>query len=121
MIDHIGITVSDFQRSKDFYAEALAPLGYRVLAEYGDSAGLGADGKADFWISQGQHTKPHVHVAFQCGKRAQVDKFHMAAVDAGGKDNGKPGIRKDYAPNYYAAFVFDPDGHNIEVVCHAAK
>lgn len=121
MIDHIGIDVSDYQRSKDFYISALSPLGYKVVAEYGDSAGLGAHGNPDFWITKGKTTKPHVHVAFQCDKRAQVDKFHAAALKAGGKDNGPPGVREDYAPDYYAAFVYDPDGHNIEAVCHSAK
>ncbi len=119
MIDHIGINVSDYQRGKHFYAEALSPLGYKVLAEYGESAGLGADGKPDFWISRGKTAKPKVHVAFQCGKRAMVDKFYKAAIKAGGKDNGPPGIREDYDPDYYAAFVIDPEGNNIEAVCHA--
>jgi len=119
MIDHIGIDVSDYKRSKEFYSAALHPLGYKVVAEYGDSGGLGAGDKPDFWITQGKLTKPHVHVAFQCDKRAQVDKFHAAALKAGGKDNGAPGLRKDYSPTYYAAFVYDPDGHNIEAVCHA--
>jgi len=119
MIDHIGIDVSDYQRAKLFYSSALSPLGYEVIAEYGDTAGLGADGKPDFWISQGSATKPIVHVAFQCGKREMVDKFYASALKAGGKDNGPPGIRKDYSLTYYAAFVFDPDGNNIEVVCHA--
>jgi len=121
MLDHVGINVSDYQRSKTFYAAALSPLGYKVLAEYGEAAGLGADGNADFWIFEGKATKPRVHVAFHCDKRAQVDKFYAAAIKAGAKDNGAPGIRKDYAPTYYAAFVIDPDGHNIEAVCHAAK
>ncbi|HEY5993923.1 MAG TPA: VOC family protein [Gallionellaceae bacterium] len=121
MIDHLGINVSDYKLSKAFYVAALSPLGYKVLAEYGDSGGLGAEGKADFWISEGKANKPHVHVAFQCARRAQVDKFYAAALKAGGKDNGPPGIREDYAPTYYAAFVYDPDGHNIEAVCHAPK
>jgi catechol 2,3-dioxygenase-like lactoylglutathione lyase family enzyme len=121
MIDHIGIDVSDYQHSKQFYASALSPLGYKVVVEYGETAGLGAAGDPDFWISQGKATKPKIHVAFQCSKRSQVDKFHAAALKAGGKDNGPPGIREDYSPTYYAAFVFDPDGHNIEAVCHAAK
>jgi catechol 2,3-dioxygenase-like lactoylglutathione lyase family enzyme len=121
MIDHIGIHVSNYQRGKEFYAAALSPLGYKVMAEYGDSAGLGAHGDPDFWISTGKPAHPHVHVAFQCDKRAMVDKFYDAALKAGGKDNGKPGLRKDYAPDYYAAFVIDPDGNNIEAVCHAAK
>ncbi|HEY0720865.1 MAG TPA: VOC family protein [Gammaproteobacteria bacterium] len=119
MIDHIGIDVSNYPRAKQFYAAALAPLGYAVVAEYGEAAGLGADGKPDFWISAGTATQPIVHVAFQCRNRTQVDQFYAAALQAGGTDNGAPGIREDYAPTYYAAFVFDPDGHNIEAVCHA--
>lgn len=121
MIDHIGIDVSDYQRAKQFYAAALAPLGYSVLMEFGDTAGMGADDKPDLWLSQGGATKPIVHVAFQCSKREQVDKFYAAALKAGGKDNGPPGIRADYSPTYYAAYVFDPDGHNIEAVCHAPE
>ncbi len=121
MIDHIGISVRDYQRGKKFYSEALSPLGYKVIAEYGESAGLGAHNEADFWISENKGAKQKVHVAFQCDKRAAVDKFYAAALKAGGKDNGPPGIRADYAPDYYAAFVIDPDGNNIEAVCHAAK
>ncbi len=121
MIDHIGIHVSDYQHGKQFYSAALSPLGYKVIAEYGDSAGLGAHGIPDFWISEGRPSKPKVHVAFQCDKRAKVDKFYAAALKAGGKDNGPPGIREDYDPTYYAAFVIDPDGNNIEAVCHAAE
>lgn len=121
MIDHLGITVNDYKRSKEFYSAALHPLGYKVIAEYGDSAGLGAEGNPDFWISAGHTTKPRVHIAFHCSKRTQVDKFHAAALKAGGTDNGPPGIRQDYSPTYYAAFVIDPDGHNIEAVCHAEK
>lgn len=120
MIDHIGIDVSDYQRARRFYSAALTPLGYQVLMEYGETAGFGADGKPDFWISENQATKPTVHVAFQCNQRALVDQFYSAALEAGGRDNGPPGIREDYSPTYYAAFVFDPDGHNIEVVCHAS-
>ncbi len=120
MLDHIGIHVSDYKRSKQFYAKALSPLGYKVVAEYGDSAGLGAHGDPDLWISEGKPTKPKVHLAFQADKRAQVDKFYAAALKAGGKDNGPPGIREDYDPTYYAAFVYDPDGNNVEAVCHAA-
>lgn len=118
MIDHLGIDVSNYPLAKTFYATALAPLGYQVVVEYGDTAGFGANENADFWISQGDATQPIVHVAFQCSKRDQVDKFHAAALKAGGTDNGPPGIRADYSPTYYAAFVLDPDGHNIEAVCH---
>lgn len=120
MIDHIGIDVSDYRRARQFYSAALAPLGYQLSAEYGETAGFGADGNAEFWISQGQATKPIVHVAFQCGKRTMVDAFYVAALAAGGQDNGAPGIRADYSPTYYAAYVLDPDGHNIEAVCHSA-
>jgi predicted lactoylglutathione lyase len=83
-----------------------------------EGAGLGRDGKPGFWISGGEKTTPHVHVAFVADTRAAVDAFYKAAISAGGKDNGKPGLRPDYHPNYYAAFVFDPEGHNIEAVCH---
>ncbi len=121
MIDHIGIHVSNYQRGKDFYSAALSPLGYKVIAEYGDTAGLGAHGDPDLWISAGKTAKPRVHVAFRCDKRTMVDRFYTAALKAGGKDNGPPGIREDYAPDYYAAFVIDPDGNNIEAVCHTAK
>ena len=121
MIDHIGFDVSDYQRAKQFYSSALAPLGYSVMMEFGTVAGMGAEGIPDLWISQGSATKPIMHIAFQCSKRAQVDKFYAAALKAGGKDNGPPGIRKDYSPTYYAAYVFDPDGNNIEAVCHAPE
>lgn len=121
MIDHIGIEVSDYQRARHFYTTALAPLGYGVVMEFDNVAGLGADGKPDFWISQGSATKPSVHVAFQCRTRAQVDRFYTAALQAGGRDNGPPGIRTAYSPSYYAAFVYDHDGHNIEAVCHAPQ
>lgn len=118
MIDHVGIDVSDYSCVKTFYTSALAPLGYTLLVEYGETAGFGADAKADFWISQNRATSPTIHVAFQCDRREQVDGFYAAALKAGGKDNGAPGIREDYSPTYYAAFVIDPDGHNIEAVCH---
>lgn len=121
MIDHIGINVSDYKAGKKFYSAALLPLGYKVLAEFGSSAGLGAHGDADFWISEGKPAHPHVHVAFQCDKHTMVDKFYAAALKAGAKDNGPPGIRKDYAADYYAAYIIDPDGNNIEAVCHSAE
>ena len=124
MIDHTGLTVADFARSKDFYAKALAPLGYKVMMEFppaqtggANYAGLGAD-KPDFWISSGVPNDPRVHVAFAARNRAAVDAFYQAALAAGGRDNGPPGIRAHYHPNYYGAFVLDPDGHNVEVVCH---
>jgi catechol 2,3-dioxygenase-like lactoylglutathione lyase family enzyme len=125
MIDHIGFPVSDYARTKAFYTQALAPLGYSLIMEVtqedlpGESAaGFGANGKPDFWIGgEGALNKP-VHVAIQANDRATVDAFYKAALAAGGRDNGAPGIRAHYHPNYYGAFVLDPDGHNIEAVCH---
>ncbi|WP_116135176.1 VOC family protein [Trinickia diaoshuihuensis] len=125
MIDHTGVVVSDFEKSKRFYQQALAPIGYAMLREFPaavtghtDVAGFGANGVADFWISRGTPNVPVVHIAFRAADRATVDAFHRAAIAAGGKDNGAPGLRPHYHPNYYAAFVLDPDGHNIEAVCH---
>ena len=127
MIDHMGFPVSDFARSKAFYVKALAPLGASVIMEVtpeqtgGDAhAGFGRDGKPTFWIGTGQALRGRLHVAFVAADRAAVDAFHRAALAAGGKDNGAPGLRPHYHPNYYGAFVLDPDGHNIEAVCHAA-
>jgi catechol 2,3-dioxygenase-like lactoylglutathione lyase family enzyme len=127
MIDHIGFPVSDYARSKVFYTKALAPLGYSLVMEVGadvtesraPAVGFGAGGKPDFWIGgEGGLEKP-LHVAILAKDRASVDAFHRAALAAGGKDNGAPGLRPHYHANYYGAFVLDPDGHNIEAVCHA--
>lgn len=128
MIDHLGISVSDYERAKAFYADALEPLGYSLVMEvtaeqtgHAAAAGFGADGKPDFWIGgEGAMNKP-VHVAILAKDRATVDAFYKAAIAAGGSDNGAPGIRPHYHPNYYGAFVRDPDGHNIEAVCHAPE
>jgi catechol 2,3-dioxygenase-like lactoylglutathione lyase family enzyme len=117
MLDHITLHVADLERSKRFFAAALAPLGYTVMMEFPGVAGLGADGKPDFWLGQGDATRS-LHVAFATEERATVDAFHRAAIAAGGRDNGAPGLRPQYHHNYYGAFVFDPDGNNIEVVCH---
>jgi catechol 2,3-dioxygenase-like lactoylglutathione lyase family enzyme len=117
MIDHITLQVEDYARSKTFYAAALAPLGYGIVMEYDGSCGLGRDGKPDFWIHGDAPTKPGVHIAFASPDRKTVDAFHAAALKAGGRDNGAPGIRAHYHPNYYGAFVIDPEGHNIEAVC----
>ena len=121
MIDHIGLKVKDFKKSLAFYAKALAPIGYKVISEGSGYAGLGAGTSPVLWISQGEPPKPGVHLAFNSRKRAQVDRFHQEALKAGGKDNGKPGIRKDYHEHYYGAFALDPDGNNIEAVCHDPK
>ena len=119
MIDHTGVTVSDISKSKAFYRAALAPLGYAPLMEFEEAAGYGVAPKPDFWIGQGTSNASHTHVAFRADSRAQVDAFYRAAIAAGGRDNGPPGLRPHYHPNYYGAFVLDPDGHNIEAVCHA--
>ena len=117
MIDHTGIYVSSIAKSKAFYAAALAPLGYSLLMEFGSDAGFGVAPKPDFWIGQGEVGRP-THVAFRADSRRAVDAFYKAAIDAGAKDNGAPGLRPQYHENYYGAFVLDPDGHNIEAVCH---
>ena len=121
MIDHIGISVRDIVKSKAFYAEALSPLGYELVMEYEGWAGLGVDGKPDFWIVQNGETQPATHIAFLAASRLQVKEFHDAALAAGAKDNGSPGLRPEYHSAYYGAFVIDPDGHNIEAVCHAPE
>ena len=125
MIDHTGIDVSDPAKSRQFYEEALAPLGYQVMMEVPKEftggvvvLGMGVPPKPDFWLHQGTPQTPRVHIAFRAESRAQVDAFHRAALAAGGKDNGAPGPRPHYHENYYGAFVLDPDGHNIEAVCH---
>jgi catechol 2,3-dioxygenase-like lactoylglutathione lyase family enzyme len=109
MIDHAQLKVSDLARSMGFYRAALAPLGY---------AGFGEPPKAELWVAQGSPNRPPLHVAFRTLSRAAVDDFHAAALGAGGRDNGAPGPRRHYHEHYYGAFVLDPDGHNIEVVCH---
>jgi catechol 2,3-dioxygenase-like lactoylglutathione lyase family enzyme len=118
MIDHTGINVKDVNESKAFYSRALAPIGYTVLAEFPGVAGLGVAPKPDFWLAGGTPNDPPIHVAFRVDTRQLVDAFHAAAIAAGGRDNGAPGVRAHYHPNYYGAFVLDPDGHNVEVVCH---
>jgi catechol 2,3-dioxygenase-like lactoylglutathione lyase family enzyme len=119
MIDHIGIQVTDLDRSVAFYTKALAPLGYALVMRWQESAGFGVDGKAYFWIGTGKPVDK-LHVAFRAKGRTDVRAFHAAAIAAGGADNGGPGVREVYHPNYYGAFVRDPDGHNVEAVCHDA-
>ncbi|HEY4203354.1 MAG TPA: VOC family protein [Devosiaceae bacterium] len=124
MIDHVGIAVSDFERSKAFYTEALGTLGITCLADFtfgNDShAGFGAD-RPSFWIGTGKPARGNTHVAFVAASRAQVQAFYSVALSMGGRDNGAPGIRAHYHPDYYGAFVFDPDGNNVEAVCHAPE
>jgi catechol 2,3-dioxygenase-like lactoylglutathione lyase family enzyme len=125
MIDHVGFAVSDLARSSAFYAAALAPLGIaelmRVTPEQtgvGTAIGYGRDGKPFFWIGDNERVGQGTHIAFAVDSRAEVDAFYAAAMAAGGVDHGAPGIRAHYHPDYYGAFVLDPDGQNIEAVCH---
>jgi catechol 2,3-dioxygenase-like lactoylglutathione lyase family enzyme len=134
MIDHLGMPIGDIARATEFYAKALAPLGYGIVMEvsaaetgHGAAIGFGAPGKEEdfqsgkpsFWIGEGEPLAGQIHVAFLAPSRAAVDAFYRAALAAGGKDNGKPGLRPHYHENYYAAFVLDLDGNNVEAVCHA--
>ena len=128
MIDHTGISVSDYERSQALYVAALAPIGYQLLMEVPAeltgshaAAGFGVAPKPDFWVSAGGPNGAPVHVAFRVTHRALVDAFYAAAIAAGGTDNGAPGLRPHYHSDYYGAFVRDPDGHNIEAVCHVAS
>jgi len=126
MIDHIGFPVSDMKRSIAFYTQALAPLGITLIMEVtpemtgneGHHAGFGADKKPFFWLSTGKPPKSRSHVAFAAKDRAAVAAFYEAAIKAGGKDNGLPGLRPHYHKDYFGAFVLDLDGHNIEAVSH---
>jgi catechol 2,3-dioxygenase-like lactoylglutathione lyase family enzyme len=124
MIDHTGLKVSDPAKSRKFYDQALAPLGYALLMEIPKEhtgglvvLGYGVAPKADLWLAEGQ-PNDRLHIAFRADSRKHVDEFYEAALAAGGKDNGPPGPRPHYHANYYGAFVLDPDGHNIEAVCH---
>jgi len=117
MLDHVSLRVRDFDRAVSFYRAALAPLGYLTVMEFPGVAGLGEPGRPDLWITQTENELNPTHLAFGAD-RAAVDAFHTAALAAGGTDNGPPGVRGDYHPHYYAAFVTDPEGNNVEVVCH---
>jgi catechol 2,3-dioxygenase-like lactoylglutathione lyase family enzyme len=124
MIDHMGISVTDFDAAKAFYDKALAPLGASLVMtvppEFTGGVKVGGYGRERpvFWLTEGEKQTPPVHVAFTAESRADVDAFYAAAIAAGGEDNGAPGLRPHYHENYYGAFVRDPDGHNIEAVCH---
>jgi catechol 2,3-dioxygenase-like lactoylglutathione lyase family enzyme len=127
MIDHIGVDVTDIAKSRAFYEAALKPLGYRVIQALGPDQGadhpivmFGVEAP-DFVIAEDKAPGPGNHIAFHAETRAAVDAFHEAALAAGGRDNGPPGLRPNYSPTYYAAFVYDPDGFNIEAVCHAPE
>ncbi len=118
IIDHIGLSVSDFSASKAFYAACLSPLGIECAMEVQGWAGFGRDGKPEFWFGESDGPQKPMHIAFLARNRAEVDAFYAAAIEAGADDNGAPGLREIYHPNYYGAFVIGPDGHNIEAVCH---
>jgi len=128
MIDHLGISVSDYEKSKAFFQNILATLGHELVMEVtpamtgSDSwhAGFGSNKKPSFWISSAGDVSASIHIAFTAGSRVEVDAFYHAALAAGGKDNGAPGLRPMYHPNYYGAFIIDRDGHNVEAVCHSA-
>jgi catechol 2,3-dioxygenase-like lactoylglutathione lyase family enzyme len=120
MLDHVSIGVSDFERSKAFYDRALRPLGITHLYADGDqSAGYGISPRAFFWIGWRNTLRMGAHIAFTAQDRAAVDQFYDEALAAGGTNNGAPGLRPNYHPDYYGAFVLDPDGYNIEAVCHS--
>ena len=118
MFDHVKFGVRDYAASKAFYLNALRPLGMAVVAEFQQGIELSADNKVSLCLYQTEEKPAHLHLAFVAGNRQQVDDFYHAALEAGGRDNGAPGLRSRYHANYYAAFVIDPDGHNIELVCH---
>jgi catechol 2,3-dioxygenase-like lactoylglutathione lyase family enzyme len=118
VFDHIGLKVRELDKSVAFYRAALAPLGHEVASEDSEAAGIGPAGEPALWLYAAQNMLgPATHVAFRAADREAVDRFHAAGLRAGGRDNGKPGLRKDYAPTYYAAFLIDPDGNNVEAVC----
>jgi catechol 2,3-dioxygenase-like lactoylglutathione lyase family enzyme len=118
MFDHVGFGVTDYAASKAFFLRALQPLGITVVMEGPYGLGLGRNGKPSLWMYRSDETPARLHLAFTADNRRQVDEFHRAALDAGGKDNGGPGLRPHYHPDYYGAFVIGPDGHNVEAVCH---
>lgn len=118
IIDHLGIAVSDVARSKTFFSQALAPLDIVLITEVAGWVGYGRGGKPEFWFGAGKEPQRPMHLAFVADSRAAVRAFYEAALAAGATDNGPPGIREIYHPNYYGAFVIGPDGHNVEAVCH---
>jgi catechol 2,3-dioxygenase-like lactoylglutathione lyase family enzyme len=118
IFDHVGFHVSDFEKSKAFFVRALEPLGIAVASEGPGWAMVGRDGKGQFWFGSLGSSPGPIHIAFRAQSREQVRRFHEAALAAGGKDNGAPGLRPHYHPHYYGAFVIGPDGHNVEAVCH---
>lgn len=122
MLDHVGLNVKDYAASRALYEQALAPLGWRVVMAFDEwnAVGFGTADKPEFWVAQREPYGTGTHVAFAAPDHAAVDAFHAAALAAGGRDNGAPGIREQYHPTYYGAFVLDADGNNVEAVCHGA-
>ena len=120
MIDHVSFNVSNLAASRAFYVAALAPLGIGPVKEYTGASGLGSGGMPYFWLVERAPVSGPAHVAFRAADRATVAAFHVAALVAGGRDNGAPGLRPQYHPGYYGAFALDPDGNNVEAVCHTA-
>jgi len=118
MFDHVGFGVSNLAASKAFFLKALQPLGIAVAMVGPYGVGLGRNGKPSLWLSETKEKPAHLHIAITANTRTEVEAFYRAALAAGGKDNGAPGLRPHYHPNYYGAFVIGPDGHNIEAVCH---
>ena len=119
MYDHLGLKVRDLDASVRFYQAALEPLGHVLCSRDEASAGFGPPGAPALWLYRDTGAASGTHVAFRAQGRAAVDRFHAAGLAAGARDHGAPGLRADYAPNYYAAFLLDPDGHNVEAVCMA--
>ena len=120
MLDHIGLVVVDFDKSVAFYESVLAPLGVAVLMRSSSEVGFGRDGRPQFWIYRGA-SSGRMHLAFTARTEGEVRAFHAAALAAGARDNGAPGLRAHYDPNYYSAYAIDPNGHNIEAVCHSPE
>jgi catechol 2,3-dioxygenase-like lactoylglutathione lyase family enzyme len=120
MLDHVSLNVSNAAKAKTFYTKALAPLGYSLIKEYEGGFGIAQNGESSVWTVEAKIEEP-AHLGFRVQDRKQVDAFYKAALAAGGKDNGKPGVREKYAPDYYAAYVLDPDGNNVEAVCHGSS
>ncbi|MCO1334137.1 VOC family protein [Microbulbifer sp. OS29] len=118
MLDHIRIHVHNYERSRGFYQQALMPLGYGLVMEFDDWAGFGWADKPELWIRGGTSTTPQLHIAFRAEERQVVRDFYRLALEAGGKEDGPPGVYEQFHPDYYAAIVLDPDGHKLEVVCH---
>lgn len=118
MFDHVGFGVSDYAGSKAFFLKALHPLGVTVVMEGPYGVGLGKNNKPSLWMYESSEKPAPLHLAFAAANRSQVDEFYRAALEAGGKDNGAPGLRPHYHANYYGAFIIGPDGHNVEAVCH---